>query len=110
MIGDASAARKLRDRLTTVRGIGPVTASKLMAAKRPELIPVWDQHIEQALRPTKGQFWFEMQAAVADNQDRLRAIASDTGAVVPILRVADVVAWMSQHGKERLSGHRPDES
>jgi hypothetical protein len=37
-----SAAQRLWELLDRRPGIGPVIAGKLMAARRPELIPVWD--------------------------------------------------------------------
>ncbi|WP_328625630.1 DUF6308 family protein [Streptomyces sp. NBC_00353] len=91
-------------------GSGPVVAGKLLARKRPHLIPIYDVRIKQLFeRPKKDHsFWAALAAALrADNGAlhnqlvRLRdkaAIGEDIG----VLRVFDVIAWMYQGRQGRL--------
>jgi hypothetical protein len=80
--------------------VGPVIASKLMAAKRPHLIPVHDQYVEQALGTGKSQWGFWQQVARHPKADdlvgRVRSVAHEAAvpAHVSALRVIDVAVWM----------------
>ena len=51
-----SPADELWQRLTGLHDVGPVIAGKLMASKRPNLIPVYDQDVYAALGWPRGQF------------------------------------------------------
>ncbi|MFD7630546.1 DUF6308 family protein [Streptomyces sp. NPDC059851] len=80
-------------------GIRWVTAGKLLARKRPRLLPVYDQVVRCVLgRPQS--FWLDLRAALrADDhalQRRLTALRQDAGlpGTVSALRVCDVVLWM----------------
>lgn len=87
--------------LTTGRdGIGWVTASKLLAYKRPRLLPVYDQLVLEAVGAPKG-FWRMLNHALAADDHHLhrhvkflRAEAGLPG-TSSVLRVFDVVAWMT---------------
>ena len=84
-------------------GIGPTRASKLMARKRPRLIPIWDSVVgaEAKLKSSMTQWtdWHEMltqgSGALASRLDIIQDQAN-----LPFrlsqLRVMDVVLWM--HG------------
>jgi hypothetical protein len=93
-------------------GVGRTITSKLLAAKRPSLIPVYDQHVDEALDlgPNMWGFW-QAVATHPQARDLLTAVADVTkrAAVpgrVPALRVIDVVVWMHQHGWTRhAAGH-----
>jgi hypothetical protein len=75
-------------------GMGPTTISKLLAAKRPRLVPVWDSVIERVLGPIDG-FWDDMHGALT--HDELRAFICDATVDapphVPLLRRIDAVIW-----------------
>ncbi|MFE8014060.1 DUF6308 family protein [Streptomyces antibioticus] len=85
-------------------GSGPVIAGKLLARKRPHLIPIYDRRIKAFFdRPaTDHSFWSDLAAALradggalCDQLVRLRdkvGIGEDIG----VLRVFDVIAWMAQ--------------
>lgn len=84
--------------------VGRTIASKLLAAKRPALFPVYDQYVAAALDfgPSEWGFWQEV-ARHSDAKSLLDAVAEvrNTAGVNPIvsdLRVIDVVVWMRQHG------------
>lgn len=99
----------LNTRLRDVNGIGPTTSSKLMAAKRPHLVPVWDSVVHEVLTPPKGQFWRAIHEALASTEEvyegrTLLGVLTDlrlsllgqpgTPKDVSILRVLDVAVWM----------------
>lgn len=102
------------------RRIGPVTASKLVAAKRPRLVPVWDREVHAALRPLNDQYWLTMwDYCQSDDGKRLRSVlgeVKDTALkeISPdgseranlqnasLLRILDIAVWMEVYGS------RPD--
>ncbi|MER5526425.1 DUF6308 family protein [Streptomyces sp. NPDC002677] len=99
---------RLADRTTKYQkkpdGSGPVIAGKLLARKRPHLIPVYDIRIKQLFqRPkTDHSFWAALapalrtdNGALCDQLARLRHKAG-IGDDIGILRVFDVIAWMHQ--------------
>ena len=97
-------AWRLWEVLDAYSGIGPTIASKLLAAKRPRLIPIFDQHVQAALHPESSQWAFWQAVARDDDAGRLLAVvreAMETAEIpsrVAPLRAIDVVVWMRQHG------------
>ncbi|MEU6243892.1 DUF6308 family protein [Streptomyces sp. NPDC047024] len=102
---------RLADRTTKYQekpdGSGPVIAGKLLARKRPHLVPVYDKRVKQLFdRPkTDHSFWAALAAALRaddgafyDRLVRLRQKAG-IGEDISVLRVFDVIAWMHQGGK-----------
>ncbi|GAA3500711.1 hypothetical protein GCM10019016_078180 [Streptomyces prasinosporus] len=85
-------------------GSGPVVAGKLLARKRPRLIPIYDIRIKQLFeRPKTDQsFWTALAATLrVDNgafYDQLVHLRDQAGIGedIGVLRVFDVVAWMHQ--------------
>lgn len=99
IIGTASPASALHAELDQLVGIGTVTAGKLLAAKRPRLVPVYDDRVRVFLSPPKGRFWITLRDTLA-NADARRAI--DQVCAVPVipdgvglLRRIDVAIWMA---------------
>lgn len=95
------------DWATAVRGchrVGRTTGSKLVAVKRPGLVPIYDKHVDAALNvgPSEWAFW----RRVVDHQDApaLRVLVqqarqqAEVPGYVADLRVIDVVVWMRWHG------------
>ncbi|MBJ2119420.1 hypothetical protein I6N91_00325 [Arthrobacter sp. MSA 4-2] len=85
-------------------GIGPTRASKIMARKRPRLIPIYDSVVRplMGLDHSGGQ-WTTWHAALNDESGlpaRLEVIrrAAEAPANISALRVMDIVLWM--HGIE----------
>ncbi|MEU8377394.1 DUF6308 family protein [Micromonospora sp. NPDC048894] len=104
--GAADAAwRALRD----TNGIGWVIAGKVLARKRPKLVPVYDTVVSCAYRTGTG-FWEWLHGMLREEEgvlgQRLRALHEK--AVLPeavsMLRVLDVVFWM-RHRHEHSSNH-----
>lgn len=92
-------------------GSGPVVAGKLLARKRPRLVPVYDSRVKQLFeRPkTDHSFWAALAAALrADDgafRERLIRLRDEAGIGedIGVLRVFDVIAWMHQGERERMS-------
>ena len=76
-------------------GMGGTITSKLMAAKRPRLIPVRDSVVRQEL-PSTGQVWADLRHALADEalRERIEVATSSAPAHVSLLRRLDVALWM----------------
>ena len=99
-----SPANVLWKALDGLRGVGWVTAGKLMARKRPSLIPVWDNVVSTYLGRPRGSW--SLFADLFDDGDvvaRLEQIrrAADVPDV-SLLRVLDVVLW--RVGSGHLNG------
>jgi hypothetical protein len=87
-------------------GIGPTKASKLLAAKRPHLVPVYDAYVAGALLDDPSDdYWSVWQERLRGDSGRALRDACDelkSEAGVPhsvsVLRVLDVAIWMRVHG------------
>ncbi len=104
-VGPGSAANQLWELLESIDGIGWVTAGKLMARKRPRVIPVYDRVVRDALeRRGSDQFWQPLRSALADNKaivDRLGELRATAGldSETSLIRTLDVAIWMKAHGR-----------
>ena len=87
--------------------VGRTKASKILAAKRPGLIPVYDQHVAAALGLGENYWAFWQEAArntvSAGKGDPLASVEeartlAEVPAHVSLLRIIDVVVWMRHHG------------
>ncbi|MEE6139841.1 DUF6308 family protein [Mycobacterium sp. 050128] len=100
--GDSPAGR-LWDVLRQARdGLGPTTTSKLLAAKRPRLLPIWDSFVAEATGLGTVGSWWKFQYVLNDDArsvwnwlGQLRALASNVPDSIPELRILDVLLWMS---------------
>lgn len=94
---DLAAMRAAWDHLCSYRGIGGVMAGKLLARKRPKLVPVVDSVIVAALDAPRGDTWATLASALRD-EDRRRRIEtlrpSTSPEAVSTLRLLDVALWM----------------
>lgn len=85
--------------------VGPTRASKIMARKRPRLIPIYDSVVRPLMGlKHSGGSWTAWHGALADGSGlpkRLEQIRQEADAPYSIsaLRVMDIVLWM--HGKEQ---------
>ena len=102
-------AWRLNRRLRDLDGVGPVIASKLLARKRPRLMPIWDTVVAK-VTGTEVDQWVPLRAALAADDralhQRLLRLRETSGlpGQVSALRVFDVVCWME--GKDK-GGRRP---
>lgn len=116
-LGQGWPVRALYRELTSVRGIGETAATKLMARKRPHLVPILDSVVTGELAIENGRLWEPLHAWLTEDdrarERRLRAVrdrAELTGEI-SILRVFDILTWMTGTGDaDRLCppGGAPD--
>jgi hypothetical protein len=80
--------------------IGPIAAGKLLARKRPRLLPVYDSRIKKALNRshTDNKWWHDLHDLLISDPDliqELEAVRNRAGADhMSLLRVFDVMCWM----------------
>lgn len=104
---EESPVGRLWDLLRESRdGLGPTTASKLLAAKRPRLVPIWDSFVEQATGLGPLGSWWRFQYVLNEDQrhvwkwlGELRPLAPNVPQSVSALRLLDVLLWMSVEGQ-----------
>ncbi|WAU84592.1 DUF6308 family protein [Streptomyces sp. Qhu-G9] len=111
-LADGSPAHTAWQLLCDQPGIGWVTAGKLLARKRPRLLPVYDQVVRCVLgRP--ASFWLDLHTALRlDDRalhHELTALRRSAGlpGTVGALRVCDVVLWMrhrADHQRRNCAG------
>lgn len=80
-------------------GIGPTTTSKLMARKRPHLIPIEDSVVNRVIGLGRGdswRLWWEAFQAEGDYlEERATKLRAEIGRPeLSTLRVFDVMLWM----------------
>jgi uncharacterized protein DUF6308 len=103
ILATGSAASKLWQLLRSgADGLGPTTTSKLIAAKRPRLIPIWDSFVQQATGLDTTDYWRQFQQVlVADDRaiwnwlTEIREHCPNVPAKIPNLRLLDVLLWMT---------------
>lgn len=103
-----SAAYRLWTAIEGLPDVGWVTAGKLLARKRPRLVPVYDQVVKAALMPNRKGFWLALREELQDRSivDRLGQIHEQAGLGdhVSLLRVLDVAIWMRNRGITQVGG------
>lgn len=80
--------------------VGPTRASKLMARKRPNLIPIYDSIIGKRVA-SSSDYWYVFHTFLTQEANRaeVRDIQRRAGVVdVPLLRVLDTAVWMRYSG------------
>ena len=109
VVGSDSAAAALWGLLRAeVRGVGSglTVISKLMAAKRPHLFPIWDSRIDDVIELPAGQLWEPMRQLVA-NEDSRRTIEAATSGFADratLLRRIDTALWLYCDHQAKSSG------
>ncbi len=96
-------------------GIGETKASKLLAAKRPFLFPIYDQHVAKALQLSPDNYWQPWQKFMcSENGQKSTKIVKqmadslDKPNLSP-LRLFDIVIWMQRHGHTFITQKLVDE-
>jgi hypothetical protein len=92
--------RGIKPRPQDKKHLGPVAAGKLLARKRPQLIPVYDSHVKKVLgRPRNDQTWWRdlrcqltKDAALVSELQRVRIRAG--AGHLSLLRTFDIMCWM----------------
>jgi hypothetical protein len=92
-----SAAHDLHGALKQLPKVGGVTAGKLMAAKRPRMIPIFDERVDQILAPRDELFWVSMYDELKDDERRdvIERVCQNAPPYISLLRRIDVALWMA---------------
>jgi len=92
-----SKADDLHAALKALPRVGWVTAGKLLAAKRPRLIPILDERVQGLLKPRDELFWVSMHDELSDESRRttIAEICRVAPPHVSLLRRIDVALWMA---------------
>ncbi|WP_393096695.1 DUF6308 family protein [Streptomyces sp. LN325] len=107
VVADSSPADQAWHLLCEQYGVDWVIAGKLLARKRPRLLPVYDKVVRCALGRPRPSFWLALHAALsADDRALHRQLlalrqAAGVPETVSALRVCDVAVWMGH----RAEGH-----
>jgi hypothetical protein len=101
---DLEAGSSLWRLVRDIDGVGRTRASKLLARKRPHLVPIVDSVIAEAMS-LGDDTWRPLAAVLADQQ--LRQDINDlrppeVSTQISTLRLLDVLAWMS-HSRSRAA-------
>lgn len=90
-----SPADELHRTLRTLRGVEWVVAGKLLAAKRPKLLPILDNEVNNYLKPPKELFWLSMHDELSNDSRRqtISEVCEVAPAHVSLLRRIDVALW-----------------
>lgn len=94
-LADGAPLAEAYSLLRSIPGIGYVTASKLMACKRPHLVPIRDTVVEQLLGAGPA-WWLPWRLVVSDTafRDLVEEITPPTvPAGTSVLRRLDVILW-----------------
>jgi hypothetical protein len=96
-LGEGSPAWNLWELLNGQPGIGSTIAGKLLAAKRPGLIPISDSYVKVTLGTDERHLWRCMWTILTDGEIQ-NAVAKirnevDEARELSLLRVVDIVAW-----------------
>lgn len=100
VISKGSPAWTLWSALNRVHGVGWVVANKLLARKRPRLLPVYDNDVRDLLGSPNG-FWSSLHATLRADDGALHNRLVDirhragVGGDISPLRVFDIVCWMA---------------
>lgn len=110
-----STAWKLWKEIHNLWGVGETKASKILAAKRPLLFPIYDQHVAKALQLSPDDYWQPWQRFMSSENGhkatkivKQMADSLDKPNLSP-LRLIDIVIWMQQHGHTFITQKLVDE-
>ena len=110
LLSDGKPLSKLYSMLRAEEGLGYVTASKLMAAKFPSVIPIRDSKVETLLGLEKSREWWAPirslfvanGESLAERLDELK-VPAEVGNVTTLRRL-DVILWMEAKARNIQTG------
>ena len=108
-------AWKLWKEIHELWGVGETKTSKLLAAKRPLLFPIFDRHVAKALRLSPDHYWQRWQIFMRSQDGKetkliIKQIAQDLDKPhLSTLRLLDIVIWMQQHGHKFIKRNLVDD-
>jgi hypothetical protein len=90
-------------------GIGEVTAGKLLARKRPRLVPIVDRVVRKIVPARPGHYWETIAETLRSEETRIRLEdLRPPGVRVTTLRLLDVAIWMSDSESRNARRVRQD--
>ena len=111
LITDAAASRLWHLLRRGTDGLGRTRTSKLLAAKRPRLIPIWDSFVNEATGLDTVDYWRQFQVVLTAEDHAiwkwltdLRGHVTDMPTTVSNLRILDVLLWMTVERQRRQRG------
>ena len=89
------AAEPLWRRVCSLSGVADTRASKLLARKRPRLIPITDSIVVSAVG-TRGRTWLTLRFCFQDDmfRQRVKSLRPKDAEGISLLRIFDVAMWM----------------
>jgi hypothetical protein len=110
LLSDGKPLSKLYSMLRAEEGLGYVTASKLMAAKFPSVVPIRDSKVETLLSLEKSREWWSPirklftvpDQSLAGYLDELE-VPAEVGHVTTLRRL-DVILWMEAKARNIQTG------
>lgn len=110
LLGPNSKAVELWRLLCGLYDVGSTTTSKLMARKRPKLIPIWDSEVKTETElPNSNHQWEQFRVLLRTDGvvDRLKRIRLEANAEhLSLLRVFDIAVWHAGSASRRASRKR----
>lgn len=114
-LADGSPASQLYGAVRSISGMGKTRTSKLLARKRPGLIPIRDGNVERALDALSTEEWWEPYRLMAADGSpspiavarRIHELAGLPDVVTP-LRVLDAILWRSVESPDAQGVDEPD--
>lgn len=103
------AADMAWDQLVRLKGVGPVRAGKLLARKRPRVIPIWDDVVEATVGETHGDWWSVLGRCLREElglRARVEELRPDTS--VSTIRTLDVLIWMTRGRSDNAKAARAE--
>ena len=109
---DEPQMKQIYEKLKEINGISRVTASKLLASKRPNLFPIFDNDVSSLFLHSDGISWqkkgyyldwcknWRTVMADSDVKDLLSRISAKTNKVCQPLRALDVIFWLEAQEKD----------
>ena len=92
--------RDIKPRPQDKKHLGPVAAGKLLARKRPDLLPVYDSHVKKVLRRRRNDqtWWRDLRCQLTKDDTLVReleTVRARAGAIhLSLLRTFDIMCWM----------------
>lgn len=92
---DLAAANALWQRLDGYPGVGSVIAGKLLARKRPRLIPIVDDVVIRNMPAPEGEYWNTLRTCLDSNRvAQIEQLRRKLPRTISTLRLLDVAVWM----------------
>lgn len=105
-----TAGSELWVALRKLPGVGPTKTSKLLARKRPALVPITDRIIDEYLPRGTDDFWWLLHRALQDpvRREAIDHLGDGLHWRPTTLRLIDVAIWMRFSGSRNAQNARKD--